>query len=566
MGRLADSLKLGVIQDAQPWDLGAAVELIVEEIESTSLPVASARSAVEVLIKNRHYDHARTIAECWEQRHDFDPLLSKYHAQALINLTSLDEAEKVLNLGLPKLRAREKDAGAIKQIPEFEGLLGRVFKQRYVATRDPSWLVKSREQYLNTYRQGRSRFWHGINAVALLVLEEREGLDISALPPLDVLVTEVLRTATDQYIADPNNAFAAATVSEAYLAMGDCEEAEFWLYRFLLHPAVKPFDIESYDRQIREIWNGNPLVGCGSCADRLSVIITRHIAKTEHRFFISSAEVRETKRNIEGLSEGELQNLEKNFSGDSTLSLQSVKMLLNACESVGCVMTASGQRVGTGFLLCGSTFSRAAGLTQVFVTNAHVISSDVPNAIAPEEAFVTFEVESTARGDLIRYKVGEVLFTSPPGALGVSNGGKHDLDVTIVRLHELPTEAIVLQKARSLPLVDSKTRVYVVGHPRGSGLQISLQDSRLLDVDDDNRLVHYRTPTDPGSSGSPVFNTNWEVIAVHHGGSVATPRLNGRGTYEANEGISLHAIERAWLGQEERAPSGMITQSLMSEG
>ncbi|AVX25258.1 Uncharacterized protein ALO42_01352 [Pseudomonas syringae pv. atrofaciens] len=547
MGRLAENLKLGVIQDAQPWDLGSAVELIVAEIESSSLLVSSARNAVEVLINNRHYDHARTIAECWEQRHDFDPFLAKYQAQALINVTLLDEAEKVLTLGLPKLRLRETDAYAIKQIPEFEGLLGRVFKQRYVATRDPNWLVKSREQYLKTYGEGHGRYWHGINAVALLVREEREKLDISTLIPVDVLAREVLDTAMDQYFADPKNAFAAATVSEAYLAIGDCDEAEFWLYRFLMHPAVKPFDIESYDRQIREIWNGNPLAGRGSCADQLSVIITRHIAKTEHRFFISPANVRETKRTIERLSKGDLQNLEKNFSGDSTLSLQAVKMLLNACESVGCVMTTSGERVGTGFLLSGSTFSRGQGLAQVFVTNAHVISNDVPNAIAPEDAFVSFEVESTAKGDLIRYKVGEVLFTSPPGPLGVSNGGRQDLDVTIVRLNELPTEAIVLQKARSLPLVDSKTRVYVVGHPRGSGLQISLQDSRLVDVDDDKRLLHYRTPTDPGSSGSPVFNEKWEVIAVHHGGSAATPRLNGSGTYEANEGISLDAIERAWM-------------------
>jgi len=39
--------------------------------------------------------------------------------------------------------------------------------------------------------------------------------------------------------------------------------------------------------------------------------------------------------------------------------------------------------------------------------------------------------------------------------------------------------------------------------------------------------MHYRTPTDPGSSGSPVFNAKWEVVALHHAGSPATPRLHG---------------------------------------
>ena len=48
-------------------------------------------------------------------------------------------------------------------------------------------------------------------------------------------------------------------------------------------------------------------------------------------------------------------------------------------------------------------------------------------------------------------------------------------------------------------------RAYIIGHPRGlSTPQFSLQDNVLLDHDD--RFLHYRSPTEPGSSGSPVFN------------------------------------------------------------
>jgi len=57
--------------------------------------------------------------------------------------------------------------------------------------------------------------------------------------------------------------------------------------------------------------------------------------------------------------------------------------------------------------------------------------------------------------------------------------------------------------------------------------------------------VHYRAPTEGGSSGSPVFNASaWEVIALHHkGGMLGMPKLNGAtGTYAANEGISLASI------------------------
>jgi V8-like Glu-specific endopeptidase len=157
---------------------------------------------------------------------------------------------------------------------------------------------------------------------------------------------------------------------------------------------------------------------------------------------------------------------------------------------------------------------------------------------------VNFEVESALLSDPKFYKATEVLFTSDPGDFGVRRPDDGNLDVTVVRLAGVGESFKGLNAARELPLIDPKTKAFVVGHPRGSGLQISLHDSVLLDIDDEERLLHYRTPTDPGNSGSPVFNRNWEVIAVHHGGSAAMPRLRGEGSYEANEGVALSAVRR----------------------
>jgi V8-like Glu-specific endopeptidase len=57
--------------------------------------------------------------------------------------------------------------------------------------------------------------------------------------------------------------------------------------------------------------------------------------------------------------------------------------------------------------------------------------------------------------------------------------------------------------------------------------------------------LHYRAPTEPGSSGSPVFNQDWELVALHHAGSKELRSLSGEGVREANEGIWMSAIIQA---------------------
>ena len=84
-----------------------------------------------------------------------------------------------------------------------------------------------------------------------------------------------------------------------------------------------------------------------------------------------------------------------------------------------------------------------------------------------------------------------VPFTSPPGPLCGPAAGA--LDVTLVRLKDISGGYARLPASETLPFVDAHTKACVVGHPRGSGLQISLHDSALLDIDASESLVHYRT-------------------------------------------------------------------------
>ncbi|KUO07749.1 endonuclease [Streptomyces sp. DSM 15324] len=98
--------------------------------------------------------------------------------------------------------------------------------------------------------------------------------------------------------------------------------------------------------------------------------------------------------------------------------------------------------------------------------------------------------------------------------------------------------------------------VNIVQHPRGEPKQLALRDNRVVDVLDD--FLHYESDTQPGSSGSPVFNDQWEVVALHHS---AVPRTDEQGrplsvdgtvwqpdmgearlAWKANEGVRISRV------------------------
>lgn len=523
---------------AQASEVTAAAQLLADALPHAGAPSTDEiRLACRILNKRRHFGDTRMLADAWVATRGFDPTIVKHFAQALINLSALDRAGRMLEDGLPLLRA-DGSAQAALEIPEYEGLLGRVAKQRFVATGSRDALSEAIDRYRLRYEGDPDEpFWHGINVVALRAWQERNGGPAGPGAPVPAIAEKILDRVSREYRSNARDPWLCATASEACLALDECDQAEFWLYRFLHHPYVEPFDIESYDRQLREIWQGD-VSSSRTCPDRLAIILSRHLQSTQSQWVVSSAAVKELAAKAAAGDPG----LEKNFSGEGTFSLDMIKRMLDCCASIGCVSHKSGARLGTGFLIDASWVNAAWGAGPVFVTNAHVISDTDEKAIPSAKALVSFEVESASADAPTFYPVQEVLFTSPPGEVGRSGPVGEFLDVTIVRLKNLPTTCNPLRPAPALPLITPRTRAYVVGHPLGGGLQISLHDSALLDYDDLERLLHYRTPSDPGSSGSPVFNEKWEVIALHHAGSATTPRLHGAGTYEANEGIVLRAI------------------------
>jgi hypothetical protein len=181
------------------------------------------------------------------------------------------------------------------------------------------------------------------------------------------------------------------------------------------------------------------------------------------------------------------------------------------------------------------------------LTNFHVVNEHGANSgLRPDEAEIVFE----AANPDTRHTIAEILWSSPPD--------RHD--ASVLRLSAPVTGIVPIPIASALPAIDETARVYIIGHPGGRELAFSFQDNELLDHEGPPQgtpqipgvcRLHYRAPTEGGSSGSPVFNSRlWQAIALHHkGGKINMPRLNGKdGTYGANEGISIQSIAAAMKG------------------
>jgi V8-like Glu-specific endopeptidase len=91
--------------------------------------------------------------------------------------------------------------------------------------------------------------------------------------------------------------------------------------------------------------------------------------------------------------------------------------------------------------------------------------------------------------------------------------------------------------------------VSIIQHPSGERKQLALRENQVVDVLDN--FLHYRTDTSPGSSGSPVFNDQWEIVALHHSG---VPKKDAQGRILARDGsvytAAMGESQIDWIANE----------------
>ena len=181
---------------------------------------------------------------------------------------------------------------------------------------------------------------------------------------------------------------------------------------------------------------------------------------------------------------------------------------------------------GTGWLIGGD----------LLVTNHHVINARNAGEAAASDA------------DLVRQAAGATVNfdfdadDSAPVNITVSKVELSDpaLDYAVLRLSQTPAERGPLRLSPQLLTMTASTfvPVNIIQHPRGLPKRIAFRNNLLSGADNDT--IRYFTDTDFGSSGSPVCDDTWRVVALHRGAQqVQNVNFQGKDTAFVNFGTQV---------------------------
>lgn len=195
------------------------------------------------------------------------------------------------------------------------------------------------------------------------------------------------------------------------------------------------------------------------------------------------------------------------------LSVEFFELGLDAARSVGRVVTR-GMANATGFLVS----------PELMMTNHHVLRD-------PAEAAAS-ALELDVETNLFGVPKSPQTFRLRPERFFMSD---RELDFSLCGVETSSAGGIPLAGYGFRPLIGEEGKVAIgeavniIQHPLGMEKQIVIRNNRLVDLPDVEPMrpfFHYEADTDRGSSGSPVFNDQWELVALHHS---AVPKTNARG-------------------------------------
>ena len=542
---------------------------------------ADAVKLIRDLRKVRTFDLlAKTSDRLMARGYQDNGLARRMYAQALIDSGQLFAGIGMLMpmLDDPNVSADEK--------AEALGVLGRAYKQLYVDTIDSAAeLVVNRRPFeahlqnaIDYYRKAVEAFksemrtWPQINLIALVNLAKRDGCAIANAPDADALARSLIEQEEPKALSS-DDPYVSVNVAEAYFALGQTKKAAQYYNVFVNHKNAGPFEIGSALRQLEQVWRikadtsdeGQIVAGLkAALAGKSNGVLT---LTGEERAAIAQSAGSPPAGGI----------YETVCDGGKFIKFSRFQEIVRCGASVARIRRPDYFAHGTGFLVRGEELSAELEPGMYLLTNSHVISDDPAErrehgSLLPKEARVIFEAEAS-EGQAKVYEL-------EPNIVWRSPIGRHD--ATLVRFATpCAFKALTLAPRGQLPIAEDATRqkqgttIALLGHPAEAPLSLSVmgslenKDGEVVDIGGTTKgakdpiYLHYRTPTEGGNSGSPVFSTEndkWAVIGLHHAGfdkAKGRPRLDGKpGTNFANEGVWVDSIRAAIDGDKKGGGKG----------
>jgi len=172
-----------------------------------------------------------------------------------------------------------------------------------------------------------------------------------------------------------------------------------------------------------------------------------------------------------------------------------------------CRILREGEPLATGFLVSKN----------VLMTNNHVF----PDKDSIHKAKAEFGYNDKSSSTKIR-KILSLLLTDP------------QLDFALVTINEdmethvhLPPVTLKFAKGQY---------ANIIGHPDGKPKMVSLRGNKITQVYEN--AIEYTSDTEPGSSGSPVFDNDWKLIALHS----SAGKQDSNGNWISNKGFRIDKI------------------------
>jgi V8-like Glu-specific endopeptidase len=226
-------------------------------------------------------------------------------------------------------------------------------------------------------------------------------------------------------------------------------------------------------------------------------------------------------------SPSDIQSFKERVIGENTLRpFFYLRLGWEAGQAVCRISAPDG--TGTGFLVARDRI----------LTNNHVVDA----AADLEQTDICFRFEKNPNGS----DAAAIRITADPKGLFVTSS-QDALDATLFGITMESAARLESEGIRPLALsrhrVADGDRVAIIQHPGGLEKQVSFQNNKVQYADDE--IVDYTTTTLPGSSGSPVFNDHFQVVALHReGGNLQQPGTNMY--YYRNRGTGMIAL-LGWL-------------------